>query len=188
MLGTQDAATVTLPFSKDLVFKATLNVAEKTKGFKVKSSDEMLGRIFLSTSISATSWGEDVPIQLTEIDATKTQISITSKSKTGMLGGGLYTKKNDQNVEALISNISNTLQGKEIDIRGGGSQKSLVKTLIICGCFGLIGGHQFYVGKTKMGILYLFTFGLGTIGWFVDIIRISMGNFSDKDGNYVSHW
>lgn len=188
MFGSEDSAVATLPFAKDQVFDVTLHVAEKMKGFKVKNSDKVLGRINLSTGITATSWGEDIPVQLVEIEGSKTQISIISKSKTGILAGGMYTKKNDQNVETLISNISNSLQGKEIDASGGGSKKSLIATLIICGCLGLIGGHYFYVGKTKKGLLYLFTFGLLSIGWWVDIIRICMGLFTDKDGNYISNW
>ena len=37
---------------------------------------------------------------------------------------------------------------------------------------GGIGGHKFYLGKPGMGILYLFTFGLFTIGWIVDLFTL----------------
>lgn len=96
MLGTQDGAIATLPYNKDEVFEATINVAGKMKGLGVKSSDKLLGRIVLAASASASSWGEAIPIQLIEIDKNKTQISITSKSNTGILGGGAFTKKNEQ--------------------------------------------------------------------------------------------
>ncbi len=187
MLGSQDTATATLPFNKQDVHKAIIEVANKMKGVKISNSDEVLGRINLSTSASATSWGETLPIQLDEITSEKTQISITSKSKTGIMAGGLMTKKNEQNVELLLSNVSNHLQGKDIDMKGG-SSKSIISTLIICAIFGLFGGHRFYVGKTKTGLLYLLTFGLGGIGWIIDMARILMGNFTDKDGQYISNW
>lgn len=38
--------------------------------------------------------------------------------------------------------------------------------------FGLIGVHKFYLGKVGMGILYLFTFGLFGIGWFIDLFTL----------------
>lgn len=34
---------------------------------------------------------------------------------------------------------------------------------------GLFGVHKFYLGKIGVGILYLCTGGLFTIGWFIDL-------------------
>jgi len=48
--------------------------------------------------------------------------------------------------------------------------------------FGYFGIHYFYVNKVGMGLVYLFTFGLFGIGWFVDIIRIASGKFYDNKG------
>lgn len=45
---------------------------------------------------------------------------------------------------------------------------------VICLLFGWLGVHKFREKKTGMGILYLCTFGLFCIGWFVDIIRYLM--------------
>jgi len=186
MLGSQDGANAVLPFKKDDVFNAILTVAEKMKGIKVKDSDNMLGRINLSTGASATSWGEAIPIQLIE-DGEKTQISITSKSKTGVMAGGAFTKKNEQNVETLLSNISKYLQGNEISERGG-SSKSLTVTLLLCIFLGWLGIHRYYIGKTGSGILYMFTLGVFGLGILIDAIRLIMGNFTDKNGDYISNW
>lgn len=41
---------------------------------------------------------------------------------------------------------------------------------LLCVCLGFFGAHKFYEGKIGMGILYLFTGGLFTIGWFIDCI------------------
>ncbi len=42
----------------------------------------------------------------------------------------------------------------------------------LCFFLGYFGAHKFYEGKTGMGILYLFTFGLLSIGWIIDIFVI----------------
>lgn len=38
---------------------------------------------------------------------------------------------------------------------------------------GLLGVHKFYLGKIGMGIVYLFTGGFFTIGWFIDLFTLS---------------
>ena len=52
-------------------------------------------------------------------------------------------------------------------------QVDKVVALILCILFGYLGAHKFYEGSAGMGLLYLFTFGLFGIGWFVDIIIIA---------------
>ena len=51
-------------------------------------------------------------------------------------------------------------------------QKNKWIKFILCLFLGYLGAHKFYEGKTGMGILYLLTFGLFGIGWFVDLILI----------------
>lgn len=41
---------------------------------------------------------------------------------------------------------------------------------LLCFFLGYLGAHKFYEGKAGTGILYLFTFGLFGIGWFIDCI------------------
>ena len=65
------------------------------------------------------------------------------------------------------------------------SSKSKTTAFILCLFLGTIGAHYFYVGKTWMGLLYLFTFGLFGIGYGIDIIRILCGTFRDSDGRYL---
>jgi len=40
----------------------------------------------------------------------------------------------------------------------------------LCLFLGYLGAHKFYEGKAGSGILYLLTFGLFGIGWFIDCI------------------
>lgn len=53
-----------------------------------------------------------------------------------------------------------------------GRMKNKWVALLLCIFLGGIGAHKFYEGKTGMGILYLLSFGLFGIGWFIDFILI----------------
>lgn len=44
--------------------------------------------------------------------------------------------------------------------------------LCLCIFLGPLGAHKFYEGKGGMGVVYLLTFGLFGIGWFIDIFSI----------------
>ena len=54
--------------------------------------------------------------------------------------------------------------------------------ILITWFLGGLGVHRFMTGKIGTGILWLLTFGLFGIGWLVDLIRVIMGKFTDKDG------
>lgn len=62
------------------------------------------------------------------------------------------------------------------------SDKSKKTALIICAIGGLFGAHHYYVGNIGKGLLYTFTVGIMSIGWFVDLIKISTGSFKDNAG------
>lgn len=55
-------------------------------------------------------------------------------------------------------------------------------TFFLCLFLGYLGAHRFYVGKVGTGIIWLFTGGLGFIGWIIDLIVILLGGFRDKNG------
>lgn len=54
----------------------------------------------------------------------------------------------------------------------GGKAKNKCLAFMLCFFFGLFGVHRFYEGKVGTGLLWLFTFGLFGIGWFVDLLII----------------
>lgn len=54
--------------------------------------------------------------------------------------------------------------------------------ILITWFLGGLGVHRFMTGRIGTGILWLLTFGLFGIGWLVDLIRVIMGKFTDKDG------
>ena len=80
--------------------------------------------------------------------------------------------------------INNTVTNS--DINGGfmrlASYKDKTVALILCIFLGLLGAHKFYVGKTGMGLIYLFTGGIFGIGWIIDIFLILGGSFKDSNG------
>ena len=65
------------------------------------------------------------------------------------------------------------------------SDKDRWTALIICFFLGVVGGHQFYVGRIGKGILYFFTGGLFVFGWFIDIISLLTGTFKDANGRVL---
>lgn len=65
------------------------------------------------------------------------------------------------------------------------SDKNKWVAFILCLLFGYLGIHRFYVGKIGTGMIYLFTFGIGGLGWVIDGICILCGSFADKKGNFL---
>lgn len=57
-------------------------------------------------------------------------------------------------------------------VGGFGRAKNKWVALVLCLLLGFVGGHKFYEGKVGMGILYIFTGGLFTIGVLIDLIVI----------------
>lgn len=49
------------------------------------------------------------------------------------------------------------------------SKKKGWTTFWLCGFFGFLGVHRFYLGHVGLGLIYLFTGGLFFIGAFVDL-------------------
>jgi len=62
------------------------------------------------------------------------------------------------------------------------SPKSRMTALLLCIFFGWTGIHYFYVERVSRGVLYLFTLGGFGVLWIGDIILISKGIFTDKNG------
>lgn len=56
--------------------------------------------------------------------------------------------------------------------------KSQSTELILCILLGWAGGHKFYNRKCGLGILYLLTCGLFTVGWIGDAIKLVLMKFS----------
>lgn len=57
--------------------------------------------------------------------------------------------------------------------------------LVIVVLFGWAGVHKFIAGKKVQGLIYLFTFGVGGIGWLLDIVLavVAYANSTNSSGN-----
>lgn len=80
--------------------------------------------------------------------------------------------KGAQTQPQVVVNNTNTNVNKNINAGRYGREKDKWVALLLCIFLGWIGAHKFYEGKVGMGILYLFTWGLFGIGWFIDFIVI----------------
>ena len=65
------------------------------------------------------------------------------------------------------------------------SEKNWLTTLLLSIFLGSLGVHRFYAGKIGTGILMLLTLGGCGIWYWIDLIIIIMGKFTDKDGNMI---
>lgn len=68
------------------------------------------------------------------------------------------------------------------------SPNSRLVALLLLLNLGFLGVHRFYVGKTGTGLLYLFTCGFFGIGFFVDLVKILNGTFTDWKDRPITFW
>lgn len=68
------------------------------------------------------------------------------------------------------------------------SHKSRKTALILCILGGILGLHNFYVGRYGRGFLFMITGGLLIFGWCKDIFKIALGDFRDRQGNVLIEW
>ena len=68
------------------------------------------------------------------------------------------------------------------------SSKNRLVALALCFFLGWFGIHRLYVGKFITGLFQLVTFGGFGFWMFIDLIRILIGNFKDKDGKAILNW
>ena len=69
------------------------------------------------------------------------------------------------------NNNTNTNVNKNQGFYRGGAKNKWV-ALLLCIFFGFLGAHKFYEGRILLGLVYLCTFGLFGIGWFIDCISL----------------
>ena len=80
-------------------------------------------------------------------------------------------KQNEQ--PSIIINNANTNTNTTINPTMFGIRvKNKWIAFVLCLFFGYFGIHKFYEGKIGLGILYMFTMGLFSIGWLIDCISL----------------
>lgn len=81
---------------------------------------------------------------------------------------------NSQQPSQIVINNSNSASAVAAASVGApvGKKKSKWVCFFLWLFLGFVGGHKFYEGKIGTGIIYIFTFGLFFIGWFIDFFKI----------------
>jgi hypothetical protein len=104
------------PYSRADVFDALVKVIPE-KGMKIAQQDRSAGIISAKAGMSLASWGENIPISVTEGAAGYTRVAITSTPKTGLLGGGAFDLgKNRRNIEKILLAASESLQKSAVPL------------------------------------------------------------------------
>ncbi len=67
------------------------------------------------------------------------------------------------------------------------SDSSFWKVFLSALFFGVFGVHRFITGKTRSGLIQLFTFGFCGLWSFVDLFNILLGKFTDKNGDPIQN-
>lgn len=98
---------IDVPYTKEQVFVAIESSISRLKGMEISKIDKITGHILVKAGVSLFSWGENIPISLSELSNGYTHICITSTPKTGALFGGVTDLgKNRKNIEQIIEAIS----------------------------------------------------------------------------------
>lgn len=86
--------------------------------------------------------------------------------------------------QPIVVNVTNANTNTNTNVNGGafGPPKSRWVAFALCAFLGCFGAHKFYVGKTGMGILYLFTIGLLGFGVLFDFFKLLIFGGRDKWG------
>lgn len=65
------------------------------------------------------------------------------------------------------------------------ASQSRIIAFLLCLFFGYLGFHRFYTGSIFLGLLYLFTWGILGIGWFLDMLWLLCGTYRNGRGQYL---
>ena len=98
------------PYERNVVFDALVKAIPTVSGLTVNNADRLGGHVLVKAGVSLMSWGENIPISVTEIAPGRTRVSITSAPKTGVLFGGAFDMgKNRKNIEDILGALSRVL-------------------------------------------------------------------------------
>jgi hypothetical protein len=118
MSSATNSGEAEFPFDKRTVFDALLRAIPRVDGMSVHTSDSLSGRITAKTGMSLMSWGENIPITVSEPSPSRTVVRIASTAKTGISTSGfmdddgffatgdLTSGKHQKNVEKIFSELS----------------------------------------------------------------------------------
>ncbi|MEI7730521.1 MAG: hypothetical protein WCO56_13170 [Verrucomicrobiota bacterium] len=120
MSAQNNAGEAEFPFDRQTVFDALIRAIALIEGMSVHSSDRLSGRVVIKTGMSLFSWGENIPIGLTESGPNRTMVRVSSAPKVGssitgfvddgiIVGGDFDFGKNRKNIEKIFAELSREL-------------------------------------------------------------------------------
>ena len=183
------AAAFELPFSlktgiggKNIVFK------------KEKVTDVIISVSFKENTVKVTPMIQEnkTSVGVGNVNMRVDKNSVARKGMKGVMDlpmqRGAYTDtvtetiKKILNGEAVEDFVHPEPEAPAPEAKAPAEPKSWLVALLLCLFVGGLGVHRFYVGKIGSGILYLLTGGIFGIGWLIDLIKIAVGKFKDKNG------
>lgn len=81
-------------------------------------------------------------------------------------------KKESAQPQIIINNSNQNQQNQTANNVPTKTPKNKWTAFVLCLLLGWLGAHKFYEGKTGMGILYLFSWGLFGVGVIIDLIAL----------------
>jgi hypothetical protein len=103
LLSTKYRRTQEFDFPKDLLFEKLVEVLESA-GFKIIYTNKITGDIFATSSLSLSSWGENIYITLKEHNE-QTTMDFCSSTFFQIISWG----KNERNYERMFNEFENSL-------------------------------------------------------------------------------
>lgn len=85
----------------------------------------------------------------------------------------------------ISQKINNTEVTNDMNYTTITSDKSKHTALLLCAFGGIMGLHDFYLGRFGSGILKLFTGNFFCFGWIIDLFKIAAGGYQDNAKAYL---
>lgn len=115
--------------------------------------------------------------------------SIMQRGVKGMMDlpirRGAYMDEVTDTIKLLLNgqSVPDLCRTQEANASAESGEKKWMTALLLCIFLGGFGAHRFYVGKTGTGVVWLLTCGALSVGYWIDLIMILTGKFTDKNGN-----
>ena len=142
--------------------------------YKKENKIGYIPKDLVQTIINDVNENEEIPVEIVggkykEYDILEDKVVIND---TGLYGVKINYITDEEKAKKEM--VEKEAKQKQIELEKENKEKQkkdIIIELIICIFLGVIGGHKFYKGNIKIGMLYLFTGGLLGIGWIIDIIK-----------------
>ncbi len=129
-------------------------------------------------------------MQLSNLRSEKRSLSLVQKKTRTHKKQLQEIDEEERNILSHINLIQSTFYPQQNQSKGNysvsiskpGKPRSQSVAILLAFFLGMFGVHRFYTGHKTLGFLYLFTAGVGGIGWAIDILLLLLNAYKDADG------